>query len=398
MKACRNHHLVLFDGSIDPRSPASHNYRAMTVELMLLDFALVVSRSHMPLNVEMVHPGGAPIDPEAGGKSNDEIEKWLEAKLSELLTAIPLQLDRYWLGFGKWMEGNAARHANLRKQGQVFLSFHHEKGDPAFLDRLAELKRRIEAGEFHGEPKSVHYFLPGSLSSELMTAQRRWMVAALIRDRLAAAEEIWIYESENYETSWWSQVELLAASNQKRNPGEVKIWSPGQDRVESGAGKLPPLSGKEKWRLARWMANCTPDQMGPERLFVFRIYQQIPLIGRIPYFRDHVWSEEFWDHPILDCPVCRKERRGQGYTVDELLWLRGDHFTRFTPEEFAAALAAGRIRCPRCTTSFAVRESIQPHYLWIPETRKVPEPSRQLLRSWRFVDDWLVALPTYILG
>ena len=222
------------------------------------------------------------------------------------------------------------------------------------------------------------------------------MIVSILRDRLAAADEIWVYETPSYYNSWWTLAELLTAAYLRGS--QVRLYNPATDQVcDAPEDYLPRLSKAQRKRAARWFANCTPDEMGPESAMALRMLGVVPLVNRIGFIRDHVWSEEFWDYPVLDCPACRDIGRNQNrFSVDDLLWMRGTHYSRLTPEELGDCLRAGEICCAGCRTVFAVRESRGPQYLWIP-TGNARTLCELVARTWRPLDDWLVALPTYIL-
>lgn len=51
------------------------------------------------------------------------------------------------------------------------------------------------------------------------------------------------------------------------------------------ADDLQPLIEHQRTRAARWFANCTPDEIGPEAVMTFRLLREILLIKRLNVVR-----------------------------------------------------------------------------------------------------------------
>lgn len=399
---CRNKDIVIFDASIETEGRS--NYAAATGELMLLDHVLIVSRKYLPLNLYGVRPGGYPDYPKAF--SNEEIIKWLTEQIKDIQSSGKRPRDL--LGLTTWGKSWDLRQQRLNAQGQVFISY---RGSEA--DAVKALTLRIENGDFHqGEKKQAFYFPPGLLSLELMTQQRRWQIVGIIRDYLTAADEVWIYETKSpsynnsYYNSWWTLAELLTLAYMRNNQ-KVYLYHPETQSVHKAPDDyLQPLTEQHRGRAARWFANCTPDEMGPEAVMVFRMLQEIPLIKRLDFVKDQVWSEEFWHHPVLDCPRCRTIGQAfNRYNVDNLLFTRSPHFTRFTPDEMRQSLQTGKITCgnPACKTKDHLARKAEysivvsdPHYLWIPPGR-AGQIAAFMQDTWTAINAFLVSMPTYLI-
>ena len=119
--------------------------------------------------------------------------------------------------------------------------------------------------------------------------------------------------------------------------------------------------------MARWYANTDPGSMGPEAVQAMRLYASIPLLNRLKYFNDYVWSDEFWYDPLLPCSTCRRNSVTPGeIDVDAFLWLRESHLVPLTPEQLEEAIERGYALCPGCGMSYEIVEAPHPRLLWMP--------------------------------
>lgn len=91
---------------------------------------------------------------------------------------------------------------------------------------------------------------------------------------------------------------------------KIRIYHPYNDTItDADVNFLPKMTREQEKRMARWYSNCDPATMGPESLQAMRVYSKLPLFGRIKYFHDHVWSEEFWTNRLVPCAVCRNKSK-----------------------------------------------------------------------------------------
>lgn len=119
--------------------------------------------------------------------------------------------------------------------------------------------------------------------------------------------------------------------------------------------------------MARWYANTDPGTMGPEAIQAMRFYSQLPLIGRLPYFRDHVWSEEFLSDPFLPCARCgARAQRSRTFDLEAFLWLRDPNLVRLSAQQLDEALCRGKVACSICGTVYNIKQDPHPRYLWMP--------------------------------
>jgi hypothetical protein len=112
--------------------------------------------------------------------------------------------------------------------------------------------------------------------------------------------------------------------------------------------------------------------MAPESVLAIRATPEIPVIGslfkKMNYFNDPVWSEEFWETPILDCGRCRCiGKNGYKFNVDDFLWTKGNWYTKINKEKIGENTI---VKCQNCGTEYLVKREKEPHYFWIPPLRR----------------------------
>lgn len=451
MSACATYDIVILDASIEDAYSTNYKF-AMPFPA---DYILVMSRTNLPLNFYGFRD--ASLEPKSGELyynspmliedkvlANEKLLVWLTLQLDDLIKkykshseAIKVQKDFFrkpisklfnlLINPNKNIKGWDTEEERRKHSGQVFISFRNiqdENGDSIMANKLRKVKDLVESGQFPGvEKKTVRYFEPNSLSSEIMSEQRRWQILAMIDRFIGPAQEVWVYEishsienkqvkAENYYyNSWWTLGELLTLAYRGRASyiGEVprvKILKEknGSFTLEDAPPDfLPELNEEHRKRMARWYANCDPAQMAPESVLAIRAYPEMPIIGfmikQMKYFNDHVWKEEFWEDPILDCSVCRTiGKEGYKFNVDNFLWTKGDWFTRIKKKKLKDGK---KIKCKKCNTKYTIYRKDISHYYWIPPVR------RELVRKYyltvfgfedEITDDYdysLVKLPVY---
>jgi len=389
-KSCINDDLVIFDASIEE----GHNYAAATAQPMTMDHVLVVSRTYLPLNFYGLRGNGAPEFPHRMTQSNEEIMKWLRAQLSELVALLPRSNNRKGL-FGSFLtmrESLNKQDANRKARGQVFLSYRSR-----YVGAVETLKLRIDNGDFHGgQRRSVFFLKPGELvyEDEILTEQRHWQLASMIDWKIGSADELWVYETDDYFDSWWTLAELATVAYRKAagtDAPKVRLYDPTRAALRNSPSDfLPVISSEQKRRMARWYANTDPGSMGPESLAQMRFLSQLPLIGRLSYFNDHVWSEEFWSTLILPCDRHRGHAPRSGtFDLDDFLWLSDPRLVRLPLTQLDSVSRCWEVTCPECQTPYKITLDPYPRYLWMPV--RVGRPTGPDGSS-------LMELPIYRLG
>lgn len=366
-RSCVRDDLVIFDASVEE----GHNYAAATAQPMTMDHVLVVSRTYLPLNFYGLREGGAPDFPARTRQSNEEILGWLRRHVGEL-AARPARPDdrKGFIGSMRTMrESVRKREASWKARGRVFISYRSRH-----VEAVRQLKRRVERGDFQGGRRTTAFFLtPGELvyEDEILTEQRCWQLASMIDRRVGAADELWVYETDDYYDSWWTRAELMTVAYRRASGADVplvRLFDPERGVVrDAPADFLPAMNRGQVRRMARWYANTDPGTMGPEALTPMRFYSQVPLLGRLAYFHDHVWSDDFWFVPILPCEQC--EARGARPAlrdVESFLWLNQPKFVRLQPQQLEEALGRGEFVCTGCRIVYKIRKDPHPRYLWMP--------------------------------
>jgi hypothetical protein len=408
---CASAEVVVLDATVE--TERRHNYHFAIPQA--LEHVLVVSRTPLPLNFYGLREDipdddhtllrGTPLYPER--LDNGRILRWLDAVLRELRPRLPRPRDqRGWWGTLRrgYRDGWDAADRRHRESGQVFISFRSsdEKG-------VAALAERIRLGELHDGPRVVRWFPSGVLSRELMPEQRRWQILSSIDRFIGPAEELWVYESPEYYNSWWTLGELVTLAYRSANgyrgavPPRLRIYDPATDTLrDAPPDYLPSLSKEQQKRMARWYVNSDTAQMGLESVAAIRMMAHLPLVGRLKYFNDYVWSDAFWRNPVLDCGACRTlGRHRDRFDLDDFLYTRGRNFRRLSPEEARAAVAGGRITCESCGTGHSARAA-EPHHVWLPVVNGYHTGA-----FWMAIfgiepedpgDTWLVPLPTILTG
>jgi len=369
VRECSNADVVVLDATIE--RAGQHNY-GFTMPLPL-DHVLVVSRTPLPLNfyglrAEITRTDGRSICGAPGygqALSNPDIVEWLIAQLESLRPDVPRQArDKGYFRALRSMQTSLDRLDEQRRAtGNIFISYRS-----CHFDRVARLRDNVAR---EGQ-RPVRFFPPGILALDLLTEQRRWQILSMIDRFVGPAEDVWIYETEDYYNSWWTLGELVTLAY-RRCGGYRGKPPPRLSRIEPTTGKLSPLSDDflprlteaQRRRMARLYVNSDSAQVAPEAVVTMRVLSQVPLIGRLRYLHDHVWSDLFWRHPILDCWCCRRiGERKNDIDIDAFLALQDPGAHRLSPEMMLEALAAGELVCPGCRRTYRI-EAAEPQYVWV---------------------------------
>lgn len=359
--SCVQDDIVIFDASIE----TGDNYAIATAQPTVMDHVIIVSRTYLPLNFFGIREGGAPEYPKS--KSNEDIIKWLREQIIDLKQFSPRsEAEKRPLGSIKTMDKSINLQESRRKKaGQIFISYRSR-----YYEEVNILKSKIQLGEHHnGNEKTVRLFPPGVLvyEDEILTEQRCWQLVSMIDRTIRASEEFWIYNTDDYFDSWWTRAEVITLCDSDLTIPRIRIYNPKNETVcDAGEDYLPEMTKEQKKRLARWYSNCDPATMGPESLQAMRTNAKLPLIGRIKYFHDHVWSEEFWTNNLVPCLGCRNiSGIPRTFDIDAFLWIKGFSYISLTPDQLQEALKKERFICPKCGSIYSFEEDKHPRFLWI---------------------------------
>ena len=371
--ACFTNQVIVFDATIEKNE--QHIYHAATAQAMAFDQILVVSRTYLPINFPGLRQGGAPDY--SNSFSNDDILRSLKVQLSDLTSTMPrkkLSLFSYIPA----MSRSIAQHKEaMRKEGQIFISYRSHE-----IEGVQCLAEKIVNGEFYGKKNTVKYIRPGALvfENELLTAHRRWMLNVMLESFIAASEEVWVYQTEDYYQSWWTQGEIVHVLNMMgRNCPKIRIYDPKSGTLsEAPESMMVPLSIQQKKILARLESNANPDTMGPEAFAAMEMWRQIPGVGKMPYFNDKVFSDEFNCWPLFECNKCSKlypQDFGQSIDVDGFLQCKSAHLFCLDPKKVIEIMnsPSRKLNCPGGCGAIYTLEEAAPRHLWY--ARRMGKPT-----------------------
>lgn len=245
----------------------------------------------------------------------------------------------------------------------------------------------------------IWYFPPGKISLEFMTAQRRFEIASITNKFIENCTAFWIYDTSDSGLSWWVYGEkmLLAyiySLTMERCP-DIYVVKPVRDK-DGGWGFhlqkyltlkekqefLPQLSPYQLRELHRMYINSDPDRSGYEQVkkmrsmakmpdFLLKVQTKIeaPYIARmykvmmdgfdmdernkqekeaaleqlrdpdfmIESIRSYVYTKEFWESHIIECPICRAASEKQ-MDPERYMYCKGEYFHRISSSVYRAIL------------------------------------------------------------
>lgn len=365
LKACAFADLVILDATVAP--PGEHNYDLLRGIERNLDHVLVVSRSYLPMNVRGMRSGGAPIYP--GQFTNGQIETWLKEQINSKTDR--LTLPRPWsekltLGIGAFRNANRKDRQGRQARHQIFLSY---RGN-AYASALA-LKTRIEAKAFHDTAKQVLLYAPEqlALADEILSPLQRWNVLSIISDVIFDCAEFWIVETDDYLQSWWTRGELATYAYTGGKAEMIVYNVEHATKQPAGPEYRITLTDEQHRRMARYFANSHPDMMGPESMQIMR---QMNALGLARFYKlagDEVFTPEFWNYPLLQCPACTvRHQRNARFDVDQFLKNQYPTLYPIAPDLLEqAAQSQQPLRCPGegCSATYRILPT-PPRYLWYP--------------------------------
>jgi hypothetical protein len=270
---------------------------------------------------------------------------------------------------------------------QVFLSYRTR--DFEQVERLAA--DRTSGALPDSTPRRAAILLPGELvyERELLTPMRRWQVLGLIEDQIRAAAELWVYPSDRYADSWWTQGELICSAYKPTGTGpEVKIYNPASRQArDAGEAYRPALSDGQSAAITRLLTNTRATGLGPEttsRMRMLRLLYRLGLgklvaaqarrffshaepmlkaaLGSIPesdswiedmkemfedprlarqYVRSTVFDHDFWD--TLGIPAFDHHGPAEEINVARFLDSGGWRQVRLSPRKLRAAARKGKV-------------------------------------------------------
>lgn len=403
--ACFNSDVVIFDGSLED---GKYSQYCAALELMKnLDYVLIVSRTVLPFNFMGMRKGGAPELVATGTteyctrKTNSEILNWLKDTLQNSSMQLPRKL-KMQLPAG---QNKAQMEAVIKFENQLLLEssercehpsgvfvsylsryskFSGRKNDVPFVEDLfKEISRTNNVSE-----NEIQYFPPGRISLEFMTGQRRFEIASITEDFFAGCKAFWIYDTEDYASSWWAYGErvslarifhdsmdkcpaIYTAKPVKQSDGKWKFDVKEYLTDEQKRGVLPDLTEQQMTALTQIFINSHPDSVAYEQVKKMRQLAKAPdfflkmqmnslseKIGMVfngfaetdegarqyleealnvktlkESVRSYAYTKEFWEEHIVECPCC-KAQADATLDLDSFMYFRKPYFYRLSPATY----------------------------------------------------------------
>lgn len=289
--ACVQSEAVIIDLSAEPNGQNTYNY--LIEEHRFLDHILVVSRTHLPINVNPQRVGGAPVYPfpdrEIPGYSwsNSDILSWLRRELEELLQEprkhllnLPIEHPDFSSALNRnliLMVIDAKQQKKRRESSQptIFLSYRGQ-----YFGKVQKLAQQIETGKWHpGQKPKMILLTPGQLALEweYLTEVRRWQVLGMLEELIEQCSEVWIYKSSNYLESWWTIGELVCTHyaqymwdiDQSWTPGpKIRLYDPSVQQITDDVPStyLLAFGKKERAHLDRMLSVAAQAEMDINKL------------------------------------------------------------------------------------------------------------------------------------
>ncbi|HEY7766806.1 hypothetical protein, partial [Longimicrobium sp.] len=398
--------IVVFDGSVE--DPLGSNYQAAQMWPTCMDHFLVVSRTPLPLNFQPFHDGGFPDVSAAPSGVHTRLENnvlvdWVLRQLRLLANRLPrpagekvviregelgqsMGLVTAWAN-RRIEEALEQKKARQTWSGRAFVSYlsrhsrnhRHPVGVAGFY--VEDVVEQVKA-DHHDPDFPVLYYPPGALSGEFMTEHRRWQILAFIDGKIRAAEEFWIFETDDYRTSWWTLAELACLAYMNHGgtplPRIVRCSVQGRELVatEAGPGFVQVLDKAQEREFGRYLSNSDSNTMGyetirrqqelrerslpvqwlnykatqlligavasqggfPRELLEGDGVAQSPLRSFAAYcamLQSRVFSPEFLEDRIVACPNCSRARLEGKPAFEEFLDHRLPGHVRISGDEFA---------------------------------------------------------------
>lgn len=425
IRACLESDVVIFDGSIE--DDENRQYYA-AIELMKhLDHVLVVSRTMLPFNFEGMRKGGAPLLITTSTakyryrKSNSEILVWLLDVLEHSSLELPRKvkpnlpereyekhMDVILQTETRLMEDARVRMSHRSGAFVSYLSKYSKeyKGTPTGLpyvetlfEMIAQTCQNPQKERFRAAPQpkqmtaaEILYFPPGNISLEFMTGQRRFEIVSVTESYIRSCKTFWIYQTEDYGSSWWTQGELLSLAKLFREDmnkcPNIYVVKPVRDAhgawefdvtgyltPAEKASFLPELTDGQARELARLHSNSHPDTVAYEQIEKMRKLAKLPdvllkvehlaMVERFKqilpsmnvsteeqketleelYNFDHykesirsfAYTREFWEARIVECPVC-KAAADVKFSPEGFMHLKGSHFRTVSSHQYQTIL------------------------------------------------------------
>lgn len=269
--------------------------------------------------------------------------------------------------------------------------YHGKHPEEPFVEDLFECiceTSKVSANE-------IRYFPPGKISLEFMTAQRRFEIASITEKFIGGCKAFWIYDTSDYDSSWWVYGEKMSLIHiygqaMEKCP-DIYVAKP----VRDGNGKwrfhlqryltlkekkefLPRLTPYQQREMERLYINSNPETSGfeqvekmrklasmPDFLLKLNLKLEAPFIAKkfnmvlnglepdeldehekrealnqiqntdfmMESVRSWVYTKEFWENHIIECPVCRAVSKKQ-MDPEKYMYFKEDYFHKVPQSDY----------------------------------------------------------------
>jgi len=227
-----------------------------------------------------------------------------------------------------------------------------------------DLETIIKDRHKEGKDYPVTIYKGGDIASEFMTEQRRWEIVSFVDRKLRSVDEVWIFETDDYYNSWWTQGEIISLMYIKAGNGVKALpkiivykFDDENNRMiieekntdEEKSVFIPDMPLELHIEMARYFANADAGRQGNENMKNMRLLRSLGTIfQRIAFWQtkriqkkymqsdimsdimkdmtfsdykksiySHVYEESFTENRIVTCPNpnCQTDRQQKKMTI-----------------------------------------------------------------------------------
>ncbi len=245
----------------------------------------------------------------------------------------------------------------------------------------------------------IWYFPPGNISLEFMTAQRGFEIASITNKFIENCKAFWIYDTPDYSSSWWvygEKISLLMTYYKKMEQcPNIYVVKPFQDEngnwkfdltkyltIKEKINFLPKLSSYQLRELSRFYINYDPKISAYELVermrklaalsdcflktyiklkkpFAHWIAEIMSIVSEmderktnemkkflkqiqsivfcIEHVRSYVYTKEFREKYIIECPICRDASKKQ-MNPENYMYLKEKYFYHVAQSDYQAIM------------------------------------------------------------
>ena len=352
----------------------------------------------------------------------------------------------------KMITDSIERMERIEREGGVFVSYlskyskYYQGQHPEmpFIEDLFENICQISDVSMD----QIRYFPPGQISLEFMTGQRRFEIASITEKFIGDCKAFWIYDTPDYASSWWVYGEKMSLLHiyghamdkcpdiyvvkpVKEQDGNWKFHFQRYLTTKEKQDFLPQLTPFQERELERLFMNSNPETSGYEQVEKMRKYARMPdfllklqlkieapfvaarmkmlLDGldedevekqealneiqdtkfMIEHVRSYVYTKEFWENHIIECPICRASSN-EIMTPERYMYFKGTYFNQIPQSDYQTMMKSVtqghiyNVMLP-CGHTVSVRKSGRYYRWWTVKSDIPTAPGGKLLENVDFV-------------